>query len=109
MPIFPPAMQKALIVFGSSITSICQCQLAESGRKRTAWAISRSVISWTFLTRAVPVFDFAVALELPHHRAVGRSRAADRVFLGHENELAAAGDRIGRAAGQRSAEHRDEY
>ena len=47
-------MQKALTVFGSLITCTSQAQLAVSGRKRTACAISRSVISRTFATRGVP-------------------------------------------------------
>src|SRR5688572_10790720 len=55
MAIFPPAMQNAFTVFGSLITCTSQAQLAESGRKRTACAIRRSVISRTFSARGVPV------------------------------------------------------
>jgi len=65
MPILPPAMQNALITFGSLITSICQFQFAVSGRKRTACAISRSVMSWICLTRGVPVSSFPRLPSLP--------------------------------------------
>ena len=53
--ILPPAMQKAFTVFGSLMSCTCQAQPAESGRKRTAWAISRSVIARTRSARGVPV------------------------------------------------------
>jgi hypothetical protein len=46
-------MQKAFTVFGSSITFTSHAQSLESGRTRTACAISRSVISRTFCARGV--------------------------------------------------------
>jgi hypothetical protein len=55
MAILPPAMQKAFTCFGSSMTCTSHFQLAESGRKRTACAIRRSVISRTRCARGVSV------------------------------------------------------
>src|SRR5688572_19838182 len=51
-------MQKALTVSGSLITRTSQAHLAESGRKRTACAISRSVISRTLLARSLSASIF---------------------------------------------------
>jgi hypothetical protein len=58
MAILPPAMQKALTVFGSSITCTSQDHFAESGRTRTASFTSLSVISLTLCARGVPVSIF---------------------------------------------------
>ena len=48
-------MQKAFTVFGSLITCTSHFQLLASGRTRTACWTRRSVISFTFSARGVPV------------------------------------------------------
>jgi len=78
-------MQKALTVFGSLITCTSQLHFAESGRKRTACAIRRSVI-WRTFSRAASRLDFLFLAEIAIS-SVGPRGLADRHVLGHHHEL----------------------
>jgi hypothetical protein len=58
-------MQKALTVLGSLMTCTSHFQPAVSGRKRTAWAMRRSVISRTVAARSLSASIFFFLLSWP--------------------------------------------